>query len=290
MTAARVRVLCDSCCDLPEELFERYQIARIPMMITFGNESLRDVYDITKDAFYERLVQERTVPTTSQITPASYLQYFQEAVADGGEAVYISLSSGLSASVQNAVTVAAEFEGRVQVVDSLAASAGIGLQVLRAAELAEAGQSARAIAADIEAYRTRICHAFTIDTLEFARRSGRITNIAALAAGVLDIKPVLFIDMAGRLIPMDKVRGRKRSLNRLFEELERLAPDPRGHRVGVCYAGAAYLPEAERTEERLRTQYGVTEIYRVHVSPTIGSHVGPGTLALVFEGPEGRGC
>lgn len=292
MAGAKVRILCDSCCDLPEELFARYGITRIPNTITFGNESLRAIVDITHDEFYDRLAREKGIPTTSLITPMTYAEYFRQVTADGAEAVCIGLSSGLSNSVQNAVLAAGapEFEGRVQVVDSLSASLGIGLMVLKAAELAEAGLDARAIAREIESYRTSICHSFTIDTVEFVRRSGRIGNVSAIAAGMLDIKPILLIDMAGRLVPVDKVRGRKRSINRLFEEVERLAPDPERRRMGVCYAGAQFREEGRAVEERLRAQYGVRETFLVQLSSTVGTHVGPGTLAIIFEGPPGRGC
>jgi DegV family protein with EDD domain len=284
----RVHIACDSCADLPPGLMKARGIACIPVTVHFGDETLKDGVDITPEAFYARLASSAVMPTTSQITPAEYLAFFRSLTADGSEVVYIGLSSGLSGSIQSALIAAQdpELAGRVHVVDSLGASVGMGLMVLRAADLAEAGKGATEIAADIMEYRTRICHVFTLDTLEYARRSGRVSAFSAIAANVLDIKPVLHMDMAGKLVPIDRVRGRKRAISRLFEEMERLGVNPAGMRVGVNHAQA----EAEALEmaERLRSKYGAAEVIIGQIGATIGAHVGPGCVSIFFEGPAGR--
>jgi DegV family protein with EDD domain len=284
-----VKIICDSCVDLPAGLLREREITSIPLRVTFGNETFRDGVDIAPDQFYAKLKTATEMPTTSQIAPADYAEAFQRATADGSEAVYVGLSSGLSGSVQNAFMTAAEpvLGGRVHVVDSLGASVGLGLMVLRASDLAARGESAAAIAADIESFRSRVCHVFTLDTLEYARKGGRVSALSALAAGVLDIKPVLDMDMAGHLIPFDRVRGRKKAINRLFDEMERLGADPRDQRVGICHAHA--LEEAEEMAHRFRTKYSVAEVVIGEIGATIGSHVGPGCVSIFFEGPEGRG-
>ncbi|HWI63235.1 MAG TPA: DegV family protein [Symbiobacteriaceae bacterium] len=282
-----VKIVCDSCADLPVTLLRQRNITSIPLTVTFGSEQFKDGVDITVEQFYERLTTSREMPSTSQITPGEYAAVFPSLVADGSEAVYVGLSSGLSGSYQSARLAAQELEGKVYVVDSLGASVGLGLMVLRAADLAAEGKTAAEIAADIEAYRNRMCHVFTLDTLEYARRGGRVSAFSAMAANVLDIKPVLHIDMAGKLIPIDRVRGRRRAITRLFDEIERLGADPRDQRVGISHSNAE--EEALEMAHRFRTKYAVREVVIGQIGATIGAHVGPGCLSIFFEGPDGRG-
>lgn len=288
MGKQRTRIICDSCVDLPREILDQHFILCIPMNISLGNEQLRDGVDITPSQFYQRMRAEKIVPTTSQITPAEYGEWFRMALNEADEAVYIGLSSGLTGSMQNAFLTAQspEFAEKVQVVDSLGASVGLGLMVLRAAELAQQGMSAEAIAREINAYRKRICHIFTLDTLEFAHRGGRVSAVAAAATRLLDVKVVLHVDMEGHLVPIDRVRGRKRAINRLFEEIERLGADVKGKRVGVNHADAP--ADAEAMAEHLRSHYGAAEVVIGEIGPTIGTHTGPGCVSIFFEGPEGR--
>ncbi|HEY3364282.1 MAG TPA: DegV family protein [Symbiobacteriaceae bacterium] len=289
MANRHVRILCDSCADLPRSLAEQHQIVCVPLTFSFGKDVFRDQIDMQCDEFYTKLKSDPRHPNTSQITPAEYEPFFREATADGGEAVYIGLSSGLSGSLQNATLVAAgpEFGGRIRVVDSLGASIGYGLMVLRAADLAAAGTPAGEIVTAIESLRDRMCHVFTLDTLEYAHRGGRVSAFSAAASRILDVKPVLHMDMAGKLVAIDRVRGRKKALNRLFGELERLGANPAGQRVGVCHAAAE--SEALDAAERFKTQYGAAEVVVAEIGPVIGTHTGPGCVSIFFEGPVGRG-
>lgn len=288
MGAKRVKILCDSCADLPKPLRQQRNIACLPFNVAFGEERLYDGVDIGPDEFYRRLHTGNEMPTTSQITPAAYLEFFREAVADGSEAVYVGFSSGLSGSLQNALLSVSspDLAGRVHVVDSLGASIGLGLMVLRAADMADAGATWESIVADMEAYRDHVHHVFTLDTLEYVRRGGRVSAFSAIAANVLDIKPVLHVDSAGKLVPIDKVRGRKRALNRLFQEMERLGANPTGQRVGICHA--AVPEEAESLAERFRTQYGAADVIIGEIGAVIGAHTGPGCVSIFFESPNGR--
>lgn len=283
-----VRILCDSCVDLPSTILQQRSIFSIPMTVAFGDKSYKDGVDLTPTEFYQKLRSTTALPSTSQISPAEYSEAFRQALAGADAVVYVGLSSGLSGSMQSANIAAAlpEFEGRVHVVDSLGASVGLGLMVLRAAELAASGLTASAIAADMESYRARMCHVFTLDTLEYVHRGGRVSKAAAVASRLLDVKPVLHMDMAGKLIPIDRARGRKRSLNRLFEEIERLGANPSGARVGISHADAP--AEAAELAERFRTQYGAAEVIVGEIGSTIGTHTGPGCISIFFEGPEGR--
>jgi DegV family protein with EDD domain len=289
MATTPVKILCDSPSDLPAALLTQYGITCIPFTVTFGAEQFKDGVDIIPEQFYDRLKTAKEMPTTSQITPGEYAPVFARLVADGSEVVYIGLSSGVSGSIQSAMVAAADpaLGGRVHVVDSLGASVGLGLMVLHAADLAAAGKGGAEIAAEMDLYRARMCHVFTLDTLEYARKSGRISALSAIAANVLDIKPVLHMDMAGKLIPIDRVRGRKKAIARLFEELERLGADVRDQRVGISHAHT--IDEAQEMAHRFRTKYGAREVVIGEIGATIGAHVGPGCVSIFFEGPAGRG-
>lgn len=284
-----VRIVCDSCADLPAALLQSRNILSIPLTVSFGSEQLKDGVDITPERFYERLKTAKEMPTTSQIVPAQYAEAFGPLAATGDEVVYVGLSSGLSGSCQSATLAAAapELGGRVNVVDSLGASVGLGLMVLRAADLADAGKTGADIARDLQDFRARMCHVFTLDTLEYARKGGRVSAFSAMAASVLDVKPVLHMDMAGKLIPIDRARGRKKAIARLFDEMERLGADPRDQRVGISHAAAE--DEALDMAHRFRTKHGAREVIIGQIGATIGAHVGPGCVSIFFEGPVGRG-
>lgn len=288
MQAPKVTILCDSCCDLPKRLLDERGIRWIPFTVTMGGHILRDGIDTESKQFFERLQQESGTPSTSQVTPPQYADFFRKALDGGGEAVYIGFSSGLSGSLQNArlVAVNPEFAGRVHVVDSLGASGGLGLMVLKAHELAAAGLSAAAVAAELERYKGLVCHVFTLDTLEYIRRGGRVSAFQAVAANLLDIKPVLDMDMEGKLIPIDRVRGRKRSLSRLLAEMETLGLDLAGKRAAISHA--ACEAEARELAEQVKAKFGVSEVLITEIGPVIGAHTGPGCIALFFEGKPGR--
>ncbi|MGE5672789.1 MAG: DegV family protein [Mycobacterium leprae] len=280
--------MCDSCADLPRSLTVERGIGVIPLSVTFGQEMLRDGVDITADEFYTRLQQGGGSPSTSQINPGQYLEAFN-GVPQDEEVVYVGLSSGLSGSLGSALIATADepLHSRVHLVDSLGASMGQGLMVLHAADLADRGASAEEIVASTTALRERVCHVFTLDTLDYALKGGRFSALTAMAAKLLGIKPVLDVDMSGHLIPIDKVRGRKRSIARLFEEVDRLGTNLKGSRVGISHA--AVPEEAAEVAERFKTQYGVGEVVVSTIGPVIGSHTGPGCIAIFFEGPAGRG-
>ncbi|HEY3315187.1 MAG TPA: DegV family protein [Bacillota bacterium] len=252
-------ILCDSCCDLPRGLLEARKIKLIPLTVIFDTEEYKDGVDISPPEFYARVRRDGAIPHTSQITVPEYSDFFGRAVAEDGEAVYIGLSSGLSGSLNNAVAAAGlpELNGRVRVVDSLGASVGLGLIVLKAADLAEAGSSAAEIAAELGYHRATVSHLFILDTLEFARKT------------------------------LAKVQGRRKAVGRLFEEMERLGANPAGRRVGVNHADD---PEtAAALVERFKSQYRAGEVVVGEIGPTVGSHVGPGCVSIFFEGPVNRG-
>jgi len=285
---ARIRILTDTAADLPHDVAEAYGVTCIPMTVNLGNRDYMDGVDITSAAFYRMVEAGTETPRTAQPNPPTFAKAFETALRTCDHVVYVGLSSGLSGAVQSALM------GRtmvpdpvcVTVIDTLGASMGQGLIALKAAELANAGAEVAEVVRETEAYRDRLQHVFTINTLNFARRSGRVSAVSALAAGLLDVKPVLRMDMAGHIVSLDKARGRKKALRRLLDEVEAKGRNLAGTRMGIS---AALAPtEAAELAEVIKRQYGAPEVIVGEIGPTVGSHVGPGTVAIFFEGEPGR--
>lgn len=290
MTAARVRIFTDSCADLAPEMYRQREITVLPLHVHFGDEVYDDGVDLPSDVFYPKLAAAATMPSTSCPSPGEYAGAFRAALDAGCDAVYVGFSSGLSGSVQSAQTAQSTLgdeANRVVIVDTLAASVGQGLLVLRAADLRDQGLSAAEIAATIEAEKMGMYHIFSPDTLDYLHRGGRVSALVAAAAGLLDIKLVMRVDELGHLVPLDKVRGRKRALKRLVEELTaHRVPDAIGGRVGICHS---ICPDDVATlTETLKRDHGISEVVVGPIGATIGTHTGPGCISLFFAGPQGR--
>lgn len=288
MATTRTRILTDSAADLPPDLCRRLGIGVIPLTVHFGQETLRDGVDLTNGEFYRRLTGGGELPHTSQIDPATYANAFQEALATADEVVYVGLSSGLSGSMQSA-HLALEMAGvgeRVHLVDSLGASMGQGLMALVAAQRAAEGAGAWEIASYLQELRLQVRHVFTLDTLEYLRRGGRISGFAAAAGQLLDIKPLLRMDEEGKIVPLDRLRGRRRALRRLLEEVEAGDGPVAGRWFGISHAQAPQ--EAAEFAAALAERYPQAEVVVGEIGATIGTHVGPGCLALFFASARGR--
>lgn len=287
---ARVKIFTDSCADLDPSAYEEHGIGVLPLHVHFGDDVYDDGADLRPEEFYTKLAQASTLPTTSCPSPGAFSEAFSGALSAGQEAIYIGISSALSGSVQSANTARDTLgndAARVVVVDSLNASVGQGLTVLRACQLAKQGKSAREIGDILEAERLCIYSVFAPDTLEYLRKGGRISSFAATAATILDIKPVMRVSETGYLVSLDKVRGRKRALRRLVEEFAaKRHADAVGGLVGISHSRC--IDEARGLADMLKRDHGITDIVIGEIGATIGTHTGPGCLALFFGGASGR--
>lgn len=283
---ARVRILTDSAADLPSDLLERYAIEVIPFPVSFGSETFLDGVDLDRPTFYSRLAQSAELPKTSQITPATFVEEFTRAAADGYDVVYIGLSSGLSGTAQ-AARMARDMlpdPTRVFTVDSLAASVGEGVLVLRAAEMAREGASARAIAQTCETIKHNLNCIFTLDTLEYLKKGGRITAFKAAMGGMLNLKPVLHINDEGKIVQLEIAHGRKKAVRRLIDIMAEKGKDLAGQVIGVNHSRAP--EEAEALAREIRERFNCREVVIGEIGATIGTHVGPGTLSVFFFGEK----
>ena len=275
-----VRIITDSGIDLPGELDPRLTV--IPLGITFGTTTYADGVDLTNDRFYEMLIESDELPKTSQATPYAYQQVFEQVRAAGEEAVVITLSSALSGTYQSAVTAAADYP-EVHVVDSKNVTIGQSLPVLYALHLVDEGLGAAEIAEKVEAVVGRVCLLALLDTLEYLKRGGRIPKSVGAIGELLSIKPVVGVE-DGEVVMLGKARGSKNGRNQLHQQVEKHGIDftmP----VLLGYTGLSQKLLKKYLDDNRAIWEGVVaeeDLPITSVGATIGTHVGPGAIALAF--------
>ena len=275
-----VRIVTDSGIDLPGGSDPRLTV--VPLGITFGTTTYADGVDLTNDRFYEMLIESDELPKTSQATPFTYHEVLAPICAAGDEAVVITLSSKLSGTYQSAVTAASEFDG-VYVVDSKNVTIGQSILVQYALRLVEEGLGAAEIAEKVAAAADRVCLLALLDTLEYLRRGGRIPKSVGMIGEVLSIKPVVGVE-DGEVVMLGKARGSKNGRNQLHQQVEKHGIDftmP----VLLGYTGLSdkllrkYLDHNRAIWEHVVAE---EDLPIASVGATIGTHVGPGAIALAF--------
>jgi DegV family protein with EDD domain len=281
--ARPVAVLTDSSADLSDQVLDRHHIALVPLQVMFGDRTWKDRVELRPEEFYRRLRESRTLPTTSQPTPADFVQAFRDARTAAPEAIAVLLSSGLSGTYQSGMAAArASGLDGIHLVDSRSASLGVGLLALRAAELAESGLAAREIVAELERIRGQSGCLITVDRFDNLIRSGRVTKGRAWLAGMLDVKPILGLDAEGRVVPVDRVRGRDQVVPRVLGALERrLTPRPRAVRFGVVHANAPEV--AARVHDALVAAYRPRDCFVALATGVLGTHVGEGAWGVFYQ-------
>lgn len=274
-----VRILVDSTVDLPERC--RAQVRAVPLTVHFGDEELIDGVTIDRRRFYERLIESDVLPTTSQATPAAFVKEF-EAVRQAGEsAVVITISAELSGTYQSACIAAADYED-IYVVDSRSAAIGSGILAELALEWAADGMAAAELAGLLTKKRDDICLLGLLDTLEYLRRGGRISRMAALAGGLLGIKPVVTLEN-GAVTMIGKARGSKQGNNLLVQKVRESGGIDFSLPILLGYTGLsdALLQKYVADSAALwRDHCGSLE--QTLLCSVIGTHTGPGVVAVAF--------
>jgi len=280
LTAENTAIVLDSTADLPDaaERFPNWRI--VPLYVRFGDESLRDGVDIDAATFYERLRASSVFPTTSQPTPGDFVECYRELAAY--ERVFsLHVSARVSGTFASAEAAAADLgDGRVRAIDTETASASIAMLALAIQRRLERGTSDEEVDALVERYLRERGLLFTVDTLEFLQRGGRIGKAAAFAGTLLQVKPILSI-RDGEVVPVKRVRGERKAFAELAAALETETEDEPAYRLGVAHAAA---PErAAELEALVRERRPKAELELVvTLGAVIGAHAGPGTLALFW--------
>jgi len=281
-------LLIDSCSDLPREYVEENKIPFIGYNCNLSGKDYIDDFGKTLayKEFYD-IVRGGEMPTTAQVNVYRYAEEFKKYLNAGKGIVYICFSSALSGSYNSALMAKEMLEEEfsnadITVIDSRCASLGEGLLVYYANELYMQGYSKEELVKWIEENKLKINHWFTVDDLNHLKRGGRVSSFGAAVGTILSIKPVLHVDNEGRLIPITKVKGRKQSLRMLVDKFREMAVNPEEQVVFISHGDS--LEDAKYVEKLILEEFKIKKIMINNIGPVIGTHSGPGTIALFFIG------
>ncbi|RCX23077.1 DegV family protein with EDD domain [Fontibacillus phaseoli] len=279
-------IVADSTADVPKAMVEEYGIHIVPMRLSFGEESFVEGIDITVEEFYDKLTKSKELPTTSQTSPSQYVEVYRNLMQEhpGTPIVSLHISSGMSGTYQSALLAKSMLEEEegvdadITVIDSLCATYGFGLQVVLAARMAKQGISPGEIKAEVERVGKERRLYFLVDVLEYLQKGGRIRKSAAIVGSLLNIKPILSVDQEGIIYPVDKVRGQKKAVSKVIELFLNDLGDRKDVNIAVC---DAVNPEGAEEMIRLMSEhFTLHEVVRTSIGAVVGTHVGPGTVAV----------
>ena len=276
----KVNIIVDSTCDLKDGLKEKLTI--VPLKVHFGEEEYIDGVTITHKEFYEKLIESDVLPTTSQATPADFEDGFKNIAESGETAVVITISSKLSGTYQSAMIAANDYPDNIFVVDSNTCTIGAGILAEFALQLVNNGMSAKDIAKKLENQKGKIRVVAMLDTLEYLKKGGRISKAVAFAGGILSIKPVVAIK-DGEIIMLGKARGSKQGNNLLVEEIQKAGGVDFSMPVLLGYTGLSdNLLQKYIEDSKVLWEHSVGELPTTVIGSVIGTHGGPGAIAVAF--------
>ena len=275
----KTRIIVDSTSDLLPEIKDRVHV--VPLTVHFGEKEYIDGVTIDHKTFYEKLIESDELPSTSQATPAAFLKEYEKAKEAGEDAIVITVSSKLSGTYQSAM-IAAEGYDNVFVVDGGSAAVGGGILVERALQLRNSELSAKELAEVLEEEKKKIVIIALVDTLEYLKRGGRVSKTVAFAGGLLNIKPVLAV-IDGEIEVLGKARGSKQGNNLLVQEIEKVGGVDFSRPVLLGYSGLSDVMLTKYIEDSAHLwKDSLEEIRYTTIGSVIGTHAGPGAIAVAF--------
>jgi DegV family protein with EDD domain len=279
----KVHIIADSACDLPIDYFEERNISFLPLSVEMNGEQLKDQIDIKPKQIYDAMREGSTIKT-SQASPLQFKEVFTDLASKEVPSLYVAFSSELSGTYQTAMMIRNEvleeypnFE--LTIVDSKCASLGHGLAVKYASDLSESGRPLGEIEAAVKDYCKKMEHIFTVDNLEYLARGGRISKTSAFVGGLLNIKPLLHVE-DGKLIPLEKIRGRKKVFRRIIEIMKERGVNLQNQTIAISHGDDQ--DAANEMKAMIEEAFSPKEIYINYVGAVVGAHAGPGTLAIFF--------
>lgn len=282
------KIITDSTADLPREYMEEHNIGCLYLSyilegVTYGGEK-----ELPWKEFY-KLMREGNMPTTSQVNPEEAKAYLQECLKTDKEILYLAFSSGLSGTYNSGRLAAQELmeenpDCRIIVIDTLCASLGEGLMVHKAVTMRDENKSLEEVADWVQKHIQNLVHVFTVDDLYHLYRGGRVSKSTAFIGTLAGIKPKLHVDKEGHLTVIGKVRGRKKSLTALVDYMEEMMGSYADSNDTFFISHGDALEDAEFVRDQIRERLGIEKCLINHIGPTIGTHSGPGTIALFFFG------
>ncbi|HIY18533.1 MAG TPA: DegV family protein [Candidatus Blautia avistercoris] len=281
-------ITTDNNSDLPDAYMQEHGVGC--SYLSYAMDGVNYTHDnfLPVEEFYARM-RQGSMPTTAQVNPENAKNLMEPYLKEGADILHIAFSSGLSGSYNSCKIAAEELaeeypQRKIIVIDSLAASLGQGLLVHLAVQKKEAGEEMEQVARWVEENKNKIVHAFTVDDLNHLYRGGRVSKTTAVLGGMLNIKPVLKVDDEGKLVPVGKVRGRKKSLAALVDAMDEKIGKYKDSCDTVFMSHGDCIDDVNYVLEKIKARYPVKTILVNHVGATIGAHSGPGTVALFFLG------
>ncbi|HYK72022.1 MAG TPA: DegV family protein [Pseudoneobacillus sp.] len=278
-----VKILADSACDLPLSFYQEYQVQLLPLKVLLDDIEYEDVVSIHSDSVYEA-IRAGKLPKTSQVSPTIFESVFTEMAKQKQDGIYIAFSSELSGTYQTAVMILDQVKEiypdfQLTIVDTKSASLGHGLIVREAAKLAADNHSKEEILTTVQFYIQHMEHFFSVDDLDHLAKGGRLSKASAFLGGLLNIKPLLTVE-DGKLVPLEKLRGKKKLMRRMVEMIKERGKSLDRQTIGISHAADEETALELKAMIEAETKPG--EILITSIGSAIGAHTGPGTVALFF--------
>lgn len=279
-------ITADSTVDLPKAFLEEKQVPVVSLSYIIDGATYRDGEGLTSKEFYDK-IREGAMPTTSQVNPEQARALFEPILKGGTDILHIAFTSGLSGTYNSCRIAAEELseeypDRKIVVVDSLCAASGGGMLLYKAIELKEQGKSFDEIVTWVEENKLHVCHDVTVDDLFHLHRGGRVSKASAVVGTIIKIKPIIHVNDEGKLIVIGKERGRKKALQTLVERMEEKSQGFENDIVMITHGDA--LEDAEYVKGLIQDKFGITNIMINPLGTVIGSHTGPGVIALFYMG------
>jgi len=272
-----IHLVTDSTAYLPPDIIEQYDVHTISLKVIVGDQTYDEEGGITKAEFFRLLADIATTPTTSQPSAGEFIELYEGLIGDEDEIISVHISAGLSGTVPNALAAAQEVApGRIHVVDSRTTAVGLMIMVVAAGEAIAAGKSCSEILSMLDRMVDESCIYFSVDTLEYLHKGGRIGTASKWVGTLLNIKPILYLH-EGVIQPLDKVRTTTKARRRILDEVEQVVGQRPSH-VAVAHIRAEEA--AQELAERARERLNCVSMHISEIGPAVGTHVGPGTLGL----------
>lgn len=281
-------ITSDTTCDLPESYIKEHGIDIIPLYYNLNDVIYGDEQNMSPHDFYNEMRNGR-MPTTMACNPETTANIFRKNLDNGFDILHIAFSSGLSSSYNTAAVTAEELadeypDRKIIVIDSKAASMGEGLIVYKAVNNRDNGMNIEDNAKWIEDNKLHVCHQFTVDDLHHLHRGGRVSKATAIIGTMINVKPVLHVDDEGHLISLCNVRGRKKALNMLVDNMAATITGYENDIIFISHGDC--IEDANYVADKIQERFGIKNFMINYVCPTVGTHSGPGTLALFFIGEK----
>ncbi len=276
----KTAVLTDSTAYIPEDLLKEKNIYVAPLSVTFGNESYRELYDITTEEFYRKVREEKELPKTSQPSVGDFTTKYEEIAKDHDAVISIHLSSGISGTYQAAVSAGSMIEGLdVYPFDSEISCLAQGYYVLRAAEMAAEGATPDEILKELQAMKQEMRAYFMVDDLSHLARGGRLSGAQAMVGSLLQVKPLLHFEDK-KIVPFEKIRTSKKAFKRMENMLKETADNAEKVKAAIIHAQRE--DTAVRWKDELSEKYPNVEFDISYFGPVIGTHLGEGGIGLTW--------